>query len=412
MPPRFVFAPFWATEPELWAPLPLDGRRDSRERQQPAHLRAAEARRRPGRGAGRRRPRDRAARAAFPGTNRGVQVVAAEGEGRRPHAARPLGAARRRRLRPADRLRQRRAHAAGARAARGSRRSPCASRSARRGSRSSASCSSRACCSRGLGGVVGLALAAVGVRAVAAMAPPDLPRAADMAIEGWVLAFTLGVSIVTGLVFGLVPAWQAARTRIGDRLAARGTTGHGREALLRDVLRRLGAGARAGAADRRRADAAQPRRGVRASIPASIRAACSRCRCRCRARRRPSPAGAPRSSPRPSMPLRRAARRRGRERGQPRAARRRHLDARLRRRRPPRAAATTGRAPSTASCCPATSRRCGCRCCAAATSRPPTRDAPASRSSAKRSSAATSRRRSDRPAHHPRRSRPTPRRAG
>ena len=33
-----------------------------------------------------------------------------------------------------------------------------------------------------------------------------------------------------------MPAWQAARTRIGDRLGARGTTGHGREALLRDVF--------------------------------------------------------------------------------------------------------------------------------------------------------------------------------
>jgi len=71
---------------------------------------------------------------------------------------------------------------------------------------------------------------------IAATAPPDLPRAADMALEGWTLAFTFGLTILTAVVFGLVPAWQAARTRIGDRLAARGTTGHGREALLRDVF--------------------------------------------------------------------------------------------------------------------------------------------------------------------------------
>jgi len=88
----------------------------------------------------------------------------------------------------------------------------------------------------GLSSLVGLAIAAVGVRAIAATAPPDLPRAADMSIEGWTLAFTLGLTVLTGIVFGLVPAWQAARTRIGDRLAARGVAGHGREALLRDVL--------------------------------------------------------------------------------------------------------------------------------------------------------------------------------
>jgi predicted permease len=57
-----------------------------------------------------------------------------------------------------------------------------------------------------------------------------------MAIEGWTLAFTLGLTVLTGVVFGLVPAWQAARTRIGDRLAARGALGTRRDAFLRDLL--------------------------------------------------------------------------------------------------------------------------------------------------------------------------------
>ena len=243
----------------------------------------------------------------------------------------------------------------------------------------------------GLSSIVGLALAAFGVRAVAAMAPPDLPRAADMAVEGWTLAFTLAVSIVTGLVFGLVPAWQAARTRIGDRLGARGTTGHGREALLRDVfvvselalalVLLIGAGLtlRSLAATSALDPGFEPRgvltmsvsvQGSSAADPEPARRVLHRGR-RCRAP---------------------AARRRGGQRGQPCAARRRRLDARLRRRRPSaRRRATTDPAPSTGSCCPATSRRCGCRSSRAATSRPPTRvGLRTSRSSATRSSAATS----------------------
>ena len=115
MPPRFVFAPFWATESELWAPLPLDAPARQPRRQQPAHLRPAQAGRRRRRGPGRRRSGDRAPGADVPGHQPRRPGGAAEGAGRRPHAPRPVGAARRRRLRPADRLRQRRAHAAGAR---------------------------------------------------------------------------------------------------------------------------------------------------------------------------------------------------------------------------------------------------------------------------------------------------------
>ena len=75
MPPRFVFAPFWATDAELWAPLPLDARRDSRG----GNSLRIFARLKPG-------VDPAAAQAdvdlvtarleqAFPGTNRNVQVV-------------------------------------------------------------------------------------------------------------------------------------------------------------------------------------------------------------------------------------------------------------------------------------------------------------------------------------------------
>ena len=235
MPPRFMFAPFWATESELWAPLPLDGRRDSRS----GNSLRIFARLKPG--------VDPAAAQAdvdlvtarleqtFPGTNRGVQVV--------PLKERVVGHTR---LGLSVLLVAvgfvlliacaNVAHMLLARAA--TRQSEIAVRLALGATRFQIvrQLLVESLLLSGLSSIVGLALAAFGVRAVAAMAPPDLPRAADMAVEGWTLAFTLGVSIVTGLVFGLVPAWQAARTRIGDRLGARGTTGHGREALLRDVF--------------------------------------------------------------------------------------------------------------------------------------------------------------------------------
>ena len=235
MPQRFVFAPFWATESQLWAPLPLDGRRDSRA----GNSLRIFARLKPGVDAA-------AAQAdvdlvtarleqAFPGTNRGVQVV--------PLKERVVGHTR---LGLSVLLAAvgfvlliacaNVAHMLLARAA--TRQSEIAVRLALGATRLQIvrQLLTESLLLAGLSSLVGLAIAAVGVRAIAATAPPDLPRAADMSIEGWTLAFTLGLTVLTGIVFGLVPAWQAARTRIGDRLAARGVAGHGREALLRDVL--------------------------------------------------------------------------------------------------------------------------------------------------------------------------------
>ena len=62
------------------------------------------------------------------------------------------------------------------------------------------------------GGVLGLCLASWGVGALAAQAPADLPRAADIQLDLRVLGFTFAVSILTGLLFGMVPAWRSART--------------------------------------------------------------------------------------------------------------------------------------------------------------------------------------------------------
>jgi predicted permease len=81
-----------------------------------------------------------------------------------------------------------------------------------------------------LGGVLGLVLAYWGVQAVKALAPQGVPRVASISIDGWTLAYTAIVALVTGLLFGLVPALQAGR---GDlqavlREGSRGSTAGGR----------------------------------------------------------------------------------------------------------------------------------------------------------------------------------------
>ncbi|HEV2854366.1 MAG TPA: ABC transporter permease [Thermoanaerobaculia bacterium] len=63
-----------------------------------------------------------------------------------------------------------------------------------------------------MGGVVGMGVAMLGVRALVALSPPGLPRVGAIGVDGAVLAFGLGVTTWTGLAFGLIPALQAARS--------------------------------------------------------------------------------------------------------------------------------------------------------------------------------------------------------
>ena len=63
-----------------------------------------------------------------------------------------------------------------------------------------------------LGGAAGILVAFVGVRALLAMAPAGrIPRIDEVHLNGWVLGFTLAVSVVTGILFGVVPARGGAR---------------------------------------------------------------------------------------------------------------------------------------------------------------------------------------------------------
>ena len=84
------------------------------------------------------------------------------------------------------------------------------------------------------GGVAGLALAMIGLGVFQRMAPSNLPRMGDVHLDGQVLAFTLLVSLSTGIIFGLVPAWQATRTDVNEPLKEGGrgmTEGRGRNRL-------------------------------------------------------------------------------------------------------------------------------------------------------------------------------------
>lgn len=86
------------------------------------------------------------------------------------------------------------------------------------------------------GGAAGLAIAAWGTRAVLAAAPGGLPRMENIGVDGWVLAFTLAVSLLTGIVFGLAPALSASAADLHETLkeGSRGVSaGHRR---LRNLL--------------------------------------------------------------------------------------------------------------------------------------------------------------------------------
>ena len=77
------------------------------------------------------------------------------------------------------------------------------------------------------GGVLGVAFARGGLAFIRALGAASVPRLAEIAINGEVLAFTLIASIVSGLLFGIVPALRAGRVDVNDGLrdAGRGSSG-------------------------------------------------------------------------------------------------------------------------------------------------------------------------------------------
>jgi predicted permease len=75
-----------------------------------------------------------------------------------------------------------------------------------------------------VGGLLGLCLAAWGRDLLVALAPPGVPRFQNVSLNGLVLAFSLGLSFVTSVLFGLWPAWHTSRADI--QLALK-SGGHG-----------------------------------------------------------------------------------------------------------------------------------------------------------------------------------------
>jgi predicted permease len=89
------------------------------------------------------------------------------------------------------------------------------------------------------GGGLGLILAAWGVHALVLVAPPSVPRLDAISIDGSVLAFTLAISLLTGMLFGVAPALHALKANVTEGLAdggRSGTAGRARHRFRRGLV--------------------------------------------------------------------------------------------------------------------------------------------------------------------------------
>jgi putative ABC transport system permease protein len=88
------------------------------------------------------------------------------------------------------------------------------------------------------GGLLGLALASVALRVGVNFLPETLPRVSSITLDWTVVAFSLALAVITGILCGLVPAISASRTGVNDALKEGGRTGSagGNHALTRSLL--------------------------------------------------------------------------------------------------------------------------------------------------------------------------------
>jgi putative ABC transport system permease protein len=89
-----------------------------------------------------------------------------------------------------------------------------------------------------IGSAIGVAVSVSATQALVAWAPPGTPRLAEVGLSPIVLAFAAGLTLVTGIVFGLVPAFQLSRGRLTSSLkdSGRGISGGAGQRLRRALI--------------------------------------------------------------------------------------------------------------------------------------------------------------------------------
>jgi putative ABC transport system permease protein len=89
----------------------------------------------------------------------------------------------------------------------------------------------------GLGTALGLPVAWAGIQLLVSFSPGDIPRIAEVGLDAQALLYTAGLLILTGVIFGLVPAVQVSRVDLTETLKAGGRTGEaGPRGRARSVL--------------------------------------------------------------------------------------------------------------------------------------------------------------------------------
>ena len=88
------------------------------------------------------------------------------------------------------------------------------------------------------GGAIAVVLAIWGTSLLVALKPENLPRLQEIGVDARVLGFTFGISLLTGLIFGLLPAWTASRGGINEALkeGGRSATAGGARQRLRSTF--------------------------------------------------------------------------------------------------------------------------------------------------------------------------------
>lgn len=88
-----------------------------------------------------------------------------------------------------------------------------------------------------MGGLLGVLLAYWTIAVLIGYAPDNIPRVHEIAVDLRVLAFTFGISLLTGVLFGLIPALQTSRPDLNDALkgGSRASAG-GRSRIFRNVF--------------------------------------------------------------------------------------------------------------------------------------------------------------------------------